>query len=81
MVLINKGESNRKLLKMYAGKNFTHWFKQKKSWCGALKIDAWAAVNKKISLLWLYIPRVKGIDKDVESFSNGLKSNLLYDHS
>ena len=58
-VLINDGESNRKLPKMFAGKNFrmtqkksvTRWFNSKKAKRGLLKIDAWN-IKHKIILSW-----------------------------
>ena len=58
-VLINEGESNGKLPKMFASKKFTNETKvscadliKKRPDGGVLKLDAYAAAKQKIILSW-----------------------------
>ena len=56
---MNVNESNRKLPKIFPGKNlqttqksFMGWFDQKKIWRGVLKIDTCPAAKHKLILSW-----------------------------
>lgn len=60
--MINEGESNRTLPKMFPCKTYkwhkkstTHWFNQKRTWHSVLKVDAYADGNHKIILSCPYI--------------------------
>ena len=58
LVLTNEKESNRKLPKMFDGKNLWHkktWCTDlilKKGWRGMLKIDVWVTAKQKIIKSW-----------------------------